>query len=122
MGTLQRHGSTPRWSEACVFNGLVFLSGQLADDTTLGFAEQLQQTFTAIDKALAMAGSDRSRLLAVTIYIKDLHFMAQLNAAWSAWLPAGCAPGRTTVQATMVDPQCLVEMSVVAAQREPDAR
>lgn len=113
--TLQRHGTTPRWSEACVYGGLVFLSGQLADDTTQHFDVQLAQTFAAIDRALALAGSSRARLLAVTIYVKDLACMPQLNAAWDAWLPPGCAPGRTTVRADMVDPQCLVEMSVVAA-------
>jgi enamine deaminase RidA (YjgF/YER057c/UK114 family) len=114
---IRRHGTTARWSEACVAGGLVFLSGQLADDPAAGFDEQLAQTFAAIERALALAGSDKSRLLQVTIYVKDLACMPRLNAAWDAWLPPGTAPGRTTVRADMVDERCLVEMSVVAALR-----
>lgn len=114
--SLQRFGTTPRWSEACTFNGLVFLSGQLADDCTQPFEGQLSQTLAAIEHALALAGSDKSRLLQVTIFMKDLAFMPQLNAVWDAWVPPGCAPGRATVQANMVNPQCLVEMTVTAAK------
>ncbi len=115
----QRFGTTARWSEACVTapaTGLVFLSGQLADDCAQPFDSQIAQTLAAIDHALALAGSDKSHLLQVTIFMKDLSFMPQLNAAWEAWVPAGCAPGRATVQANMVNPECLVEMTVIAAK------
>lgn len=113
---LHRFGTTARWSEACTFNGLVFLSGQLADDCSQPFDSQLAQTLAAIEHALALAGSNKGRLLQVTIFMKDLAHMAHLNAVWDAWLPPGCAPGRATVQANMVNPQCLVEMTVIAAR------
>jgi enamine deaminase RidA (YjgF/YER057c/UK114 family) len=116
MSEIKRFGTTARWSEACVANGIVFLAGQLADDTSLPFDAQLAQTFAAIEQALAMAGSDKSKLLSATIYMKDLAFMPKLNAAWDAWIPSGTAPGRTTVKADMVDAQCLVEITVTAAQ------
>jgi enamine deaminase RidA (YjgF/YER057c/UK114 family) len=112
----QRFGTTARWSEACVFNGLVFLSGQLADDCSQPFDSQITQTLAAIEHALSLAGSDKSRLLQVTIFMKDLANMAHLNAVWDAWVPPGCAPGRATVQASMVNPKCLVEMTVIAAK------
>jgi enamine deaminase RidA (YjgF/YER057c/UK114 family) len=112
---IQRHGTTARWSEACVHNGVAYLGGQLADDTSQGFASQIAQTLAAIDRALAMAGSDKSQLLTTTIYMSDLSYMPELNAAWEAWLPMGCAPGRTTVKADMVDPNCMVEITVIAA-------
>jgi enamine deaminase RidA (YjgF/YER057c/UK114 family) len=111
-----RYGTTRRWSEACTVNGLVFLSGQLADDTTQPFEEQLRQTFAAIERALAMAKSDRTQLLSATIYMKDLAHMKALNAAWDGWVIQGTAPARTTVKADMVDPQCLVEITITAAK------
>jgi enamine deaminase RidA (YjgF/YER057c/UK114 family) len=116
---IQRHGSMARWSEACVHNGVAYLSGQLADDTSEGFVSQFSQTLAAIDRALAMVGSDKSQLLTATIYMKDLTYMPELNAAWEAWLPIGSAPGRTTIQAEMVDPNCLVEITVIAAVGAP---
>lgn len=118
MSEITRYGTTQRWSEACVSNGIVFLAGQLADDTSLPFDAQLTQTFAAIENALAMAGSDKSQLLSATIYMKDLNYMPQLNAAWDAWIPQGTAPGRTTVKAEMVDPKCLVEITVTAAVKD----
>jgi enamine deaminase RidA (YjgF/YER057c/UK114 family) len=114
---IQRHGATKRWSEASVFNGLVFLSGQLADDTKAPFAQQVREALSNCSKALAMAGSDRSRVLSATIYMKDLAHMDALNAAWEDWLPIGGAPGRTTVKADLVDPDALVEITMIAAQR-----
>ena len=114
--SIARYGTTQRWSEACTANGLVFLSGQLADDTSQAFEEQLQQTFAAIERALAMAKSDKTQLLSATIYMKDLAHMKALNAAWDAWILSGTAPARTTVKAEMVDPQCLVEITVTAAK------
>jgi enamine deaminase RidA (YjgF/YER057c/UK114 family) len=49
--------------------------------------------------------------------MKDLAHMDALNAAWEDWLPLGGAPARTTVQANMVSPQCLVEITLIAAQK-----
>jgi enamine deaminase RidA (YjgF/YER057c/UK114 family) len=115
MSAIKRYGTTRRWSEASVVNGMVFVAGQLADDTSLPFELQLAQTFAAIERALNMANSNRAHLLSATIYMKDLAHMNTLNAAWDAWIPAGTAPGRTTVKADMVDPQCLVEITVTAA-------
>jgi enamine deaminase RidA (YjgF/YER057c/UK114 family) len=38
-----------------------------------------------------------------------------MNAVWEAWLPAGNAPPRATVQANMAKPEWRVEMVVTAA-------
>lgn len=112
-----RKGTTRRWSETNCFNQTVFLSGQLADDTSGDFAAQMRETLSNCSKALAMGNSDRSRILSATIYMKDLTHMEAMNAAWDDWLPIGAAPGRTTVKAEMVDPHCLVEITLIAAER-----
>jgi enamine deaminase RidA (YjgF/YER057c/UK114 family) len=41
MSAIKRYGTTRRWSEASVVNGMVFVAGQLADDTSLPFELQL---------------------------------------------------------------------------------
>ena len=64
---------------------------------------------------LARAGTDKAKLLMVQIFIKDLADFPAMNAAWEAWLPAGCAPPRATVRADMAKPDWRVEMVVTAA-------
>jgi enamine deaminase RidA (YjgF/YER057c/UK114 family) len=62
--------------------------------------------------------SDKSRVLAVTIYITDFANFAALNEIWDEWFPDGCAPSRACVKAELVDPDLLVEMTFTAAAGE----
>ncbi|MNT81106.1 Enamine/imine deaminase [compost metagenome] len=79
--------------------------------------QQTRETLASIDALLAEAGSDKSRILSVTIYLKDLaRDYAGLNQVWDAWVAEGHAPARACVEAKMYRPEVLVEMTVVAAQ------
>jgi len=114
--SIRRLQTEARYSEIVIHNGTVWLAGQLADDYGAGIEEQTRQTLASIDRLLAEAGTDRSRLLSVTIYLKDMAAdYAGLNAVWDAWLPAGCAPARACVEAGLYSTEARVEMSVVAA-------
>lgn len=112
---IQRLRTETRYSEIVVHHGTVYLAGQLADDYAGDIAQQTRETLASIERLLAEAGSDKSRLLAVTIHLADLADYAGMNAVWDAWLPAGCAPARTCVGAKLYDPRARVEMTVVAA-------
>ncbi len=68
-----------------------------------------------VQALLAEAGSARSRLLSATIYLKRMQDFAAMNTVWEAWMPAGAAPARTTVQADLASPDLLIEITVVAA-------
>jgi len=115
---LTRIATNDRLSGAMVFGPLVFLSGQVPGQAT-DIRGQTEEVLAKIDALLAQAGTDRSNLLNATIYLKDIatDFDA-MNSVWSAWLPAGCAPTRTTVQALLARPQVLVEITVIAARPE----
>lgn len=115
--SVQRLHTETRYSEIVIHNGTVYLAGQLADDYAGDITRQTAETLASIERLLAEAGSDKSHLLAVTIHLADLADYAGMNAVWDAWLPAGCAPARTCVEAKLYDPQARVEMTVVAAQR-----
>ena len=68
------------------------------------------------EQVLERGGTDKTRLLSVTIYLKDIDADFQgMNAVWDKWLPKGVAPARATVEAKLCEPEILVEMSVVAA-------
>ena len=112
---VQRFDVGARLSEMAVHNGVCYLAGQVAADGTQDMAGQTRQVLAAVDALLARAGTDKSKLLMCQIYIKDLADFAAMNVVWEAWLPAGQAPPRATVQAQLAQPQWRVEMVVTAA-------
>lgn len=64
---MQRFHSNARMSQMVVHNGLVFLSGQVADDTSLSPAGQTEQILAKIDALLDQAGCDKTAILSATI-------------------------------------------------------
>ena len=114
--SIQRLHTESRYSEIVIHNGTVHLAGQLADDYDGDIREQTRQTLANIDRYLAEAGSDKTRILSVTIYLKDMADYAGLNEVYDAWVAEGAAPARACVEAKLYDPRVLVEMMVVAAQ------
>ena len=112
---VQRFDVGRRLSEMAVHNGVCYLAGQVAADDSQDISGQTQQVLAAIDALLARAGTDKSKLLMCQIFIKDLADFTAMNEVWEAWLPAGCAPPRATVQAHLAKPGWRVEMVVTAA-------
>ncbi len=112
---IQRLDPGPRMSEASIHNGVVYLAGQVADDATQDIVGQTRQVLAAIDELLARAGSDKSRILRAQIFLADIGEFSGMNAAWDAWVPAGNAPSRATVEAKLARPEWKVEIVVTAA-------
>lgn len=113
--TIERFDVGARLSEMAVHQGTVYLAGQVAADGSQDIRGQTQQVLAAIDALLARAGSDKSKLLRVQIFIADLADFPTLNEVYEAWLPAGAAPPRATVQAALAKPEWKVELVVTAA-------
>ena len=112
---LRRFHVGDRLSEMTIFNGTVYLAGQVAADATQDIRGQTRQVLAAIDKLLAQAGTDNAHILMCQIFIKDLADFPSMNEVWEDWLPPGDAPPRATVQATLAKPEWRVEMVVTAA-------
>lgn len=116
MEDIVRIVTNPRRGRAVVYNGIVFVGGQTAQDRTGDVREQTAQTLATIDKVLADAGTDRTRLLTAQIWLKDIAAdFAGLNEAWDAWIDPAYAPTRATAQCPMGSPDVLVEIIVTAA-------
>lgn len=114
--SIQRQLTNERMSQIVTHNGTVYLAGQVGDDLSAGIEQQTRETLATIEQLLDQAGTDKTRLLSVTIYMKDIDAdFAGMNAVWDQWLPAGVAPARATVEAKLCEPEILVELSVVAA-------
>ncbi|AOE99656.1 MULTISPECIES: RidA family protein [Serratia] len=111
---IERIDPDKRWSEAVVHNETVYYTSvpeNLDDDATAQTANAL----AAIDVLLARVGSDKSRILDATIFLANTADFAAMNAAWDAWVVAGSAPVRCTVQAQLMNPKYKVEIKIIAA-------
>ena len=112
---IKRLVTGPRMSQAVVHGNTVYLAGQVADDTSADVAGQTRQVLAAIDRLLAATGSDKTRILAATVYLADIGTFAAMNSAWDAWVPKGATPARATVEAALAAPAYKVEIVVTAA-------
>ena len=116
-GDLVRHGVAARYSEAAVFNGVVYLAGMVPERGDTDIRGQAQDVLDQVQQRLLEAGSDKSRILRAQIYLTDMAEMGAMNAVWDAWVVPGTAPPRATVQAALADPAWRIEIVVTAAQR-----
>jgi len=114
--TIERMHVGKRLSEIAVHDKTIYLAGQVAEDASEDIGGQTKQVLAAIDRLLAEAGSDKSRLLQVTIFIADMADFAGMNAVWDEWVVPDATPPRATVQAALAKPEWRVEMLVVAAR------
>lgn len=85
-----------------------------ARDKTAGVAVQTTDVLAIIDGYLHAAGTDRSRLLRAEVFMADLGDKAEMDLAWTRWIPEGCGPVRSAVQTPMPAGD-LVEIIVTAA-------
>ena len=113
--TIKRIEAGPRMSQGVVHNGVVYLAGVVADDAVPSVGEQTKQILAKIDRLLAMAGSDKTRILKANIWLSDIRRFDEMNAVWDSWVAQGQPPARATVEARLARPDYLVEIMVEAA-------
>lgn len=112
--SIQRHGTTRRYSDCVVHNGTVYLV-EVPSNLDGDIRAQTENLLASIERLLAQAGSDKSRLLMVTVYLSDMADYDAMNAVWDAWVPEGYAPTRACVQARLAHPGYRVEIALTAA-------
>ena len=112
---LQRLHVAARYSEASVFNGVVYLAGMVPECEATDIRSQTADVLGQIARRLSEAGSDKTRILRTQIYLKDIADIGAMNEVWDAWVVAGSAPPRATVQAALANPAYLIEVVVTAA-------
>ncbi len=112
---IQRLDTNARMSQAVVHGDTIYLAGQVSNSAK-DVAGQTAAILKQIDDLLARCGGSKDKLLSATIYLADIKTFGEMNKAWEAWVPAGQAPARTTLQAPLAGPQWLVEITIVAAK------
>jgi enamine deaminase RidA (YjgF/YER057c/UK114 family) len=113
MTDITRIEPGPRMSQAVVHNGVAYLAGQVGKGATV--TEQTTAILAEIDRLLAAAGTDKTRLLTTQIWLSDISTFGEMNAVWDAWVAKGNPPARWTGEARLATPEYRVEIIVSAA-------
>ncbi len=110
------------YSQAVVYNGLVFVSGQLSIDPKTGekkvgsIQEQTAQALSNISEILKAANSDLSRVLKMTLYISDIELWGAVNEVY-ARVMGEHKPARAVIPTKELHYGFLIEIEAVAALR-----
>ena len=113
-GDITRIEVGARMSECAIFNGVAYLAGQVGRPGG-SVAQQTQDALDEVDRVLALAGSNKSRILSAQVWLADIGGYDAMNAVWDAWVTAGHTPARATGESRLAAPEYLVEVIVVAA-------
>lgn len=112
---IERFDCGPRLAEMTVHNGVAYLAGQVPEDTSADITGQTAQVLAEIDALLARAGTSKQHILRAEIFLADINDAPGMNVAWDAWVPAGHAPARATMEAKLVNKDWKVEIVITAA-------
>jgi enamine deaminase RidA (YjgF/YER057c/UK114 family) len=113
--SIERIQPGARYSEAVIHGDTVYLSGQVGEGATA--ADQTRSALAEIEALLTEAGTDKSKLLSVTIWLADIADYDEMNVVWDAWIGGQNAPARATGESRLASPDYKVEIIVTAARR-----
>ena len=113
MNDIKRIETGPRMSQAVIANGIVWLAGQVGAPGA-PVANQTRAVLEQVDRLLAAAGTDKTRIVSAQIWLADMADFAEMNAVWDGWVPEGHTPARATGEAKLATPDYKVEVIVTA--------
>lgn len=106
------------YSQAQISGNFVFASGQIPIDPKTGLVaegleNQANQVFTNIAELLKAAGSDISKTIKTTVFIKDMNDFAKINEIYSNYFTEPY-PARSCVEVARLPKDVLLECEVIA--------
>jgi len=106
------------YSQAVISGSLVYTSGQIAINPQSGEVEattiegQTEQVMKNLGEVLKAAGSDYSKAVKTTCFLKDMADFAAFNAIYGTYFTG--KPARSCVAAAALPKGVLVEVEVIA--------
>lgn len=109
-----------RASQISCHNGVVYFAAtpNKPFDAAASVSEQTRQLLARVDERLALAGSDKSRILMAHVMISDMRYFAEMNAVWDQWVDQDSPPARACSGCDLGSPDLKVEIIITAAQRD----
>jgi 2-iminobutanoate/2-iminopropanoate deaminase len=124
MKTVIRTSKAPAaigpYSQAVIYNGIAYLSGQIPLDPQTGqlveggIEAQTERVLENLEGLLAACGSNLDMVLKVGIFVKDMNDFAKVNEIYGRYFHTN-PPARATVEVARLPKNVLVEMDAIAA-------
>lgn len=111
---MEKIKSNQRMSQVVIHNDTIYLSGQVGEKDQ-DVAAQTLTCLNKIESLLLEAGSDKSRILSATVWLKSMDDFAVMNAVWDDWFNDTLPPARACGESALAHPDLLVEIIVIAA-------
>jgi reactive intermediate/imine deaminase len=111
------------YSPAVVYNGLIFVSGQLAVDPETGeertdsIEAQTEQCLLNVERVLHAAGSDLRHVLKMTLFVSDEGLWGAVNETYGRILGEH-KPARAIIPVGKFRGRFLIEIDAIAAVKE----
>jgi enamine deaminase RidA (YjgF/YER057c/UK114 family) len=112
---IKYYQSGPRMSQAVAYGGMVHIAGQVANDRKAGIEGQTRDVLAKIEALLHEAGTSKSKLVAVNIFLPQIGDFEMMNRIYDAWVNPERLPARACVEARLADPDLRIEITAVAA-------
>ncbi|OJY12299.1 MAG: hypothetical protein BGP05_10810 [Rhizobiales bacterium 62-47] len=107
-------GAIPTRSKMVISNGHIFCNIAPANKgpSTLS---QAMDALSILDERLKEAGSSKSKIISVSIFVANIGEKEEINAAWDAWVDKANPPIRACIGAQL-EGKDRVELCVIAAE------
>jgi 2-iminobutanoate/2-iminopropanoate deaminase len=109
------------YNQATAFNGLLFVSGQIALEPATGelvlenIEAETHRVLQNVQAILEAAGSSLEKVLKASVFVKDMNMFSRINAVYGEYFQPAFAPARELVQVSELPKFVNIEISVIAA-------
>ena len=108
------------YNQAVAYNGMLFVSGQIASDPASGelvldnIESETHRVLQNLQAILEAGGSSLRQVLKATVFVKDMELFGRINAVYGEYFQPEFAPARELVQVTALPKYVNIEISVIA--------
>lgn len=108
------------YSQAVEAGGMVYTSGMIpinpeTGEIVKGIEAQAHQAFQNLAALLNASGTDMTKVIKTTVFIKDMNDFAKINEIYAQYF-TGDFPARSCVEAARLPKDVLVEIEAVAVK------
>ncbi len=110
------------YSPGVVYNGLLYISGQLSVNPKTGtrannVVDETWQALENLERVLKAAGSTKNDVIQCRLYTPDVAYWPEINKVYAEFF-GNHKPSRVVVPSNTLHGDCLVEIEAVAICKE----
>ncbi len=111
---ISRFNVGPRMSDAVTYNQTIYYTSVPTTTENSAYV-QMKSILEDIDSILMQNGSEKKKILDVTIFLVNNEDFMEMNRAWDEWVDPEHSPVRCTVQAGLMNSEWKMEVKIIAA-------